>query len=418
MSDHDPPAGDPDHSSSNDPPFNPFSGVPFMGDLFRAMGTAGQGGDPGRQIAMSVAAGGHSEPNVDPIERIEWERLVRVAELQVADRTGLDVTRGHSLTIEPVTRAAWASRSFDALSPLLGRLTETLNQNHGENEGESQDRVETSGLPSDGPESDMFAGWMQGLLDTIGPLMAGVMSGTLVGRLAARSLGTYDLPIPRADDSLLVVSPNVAGFGSEWNIPADDLRLWVCLHEALHHAVLGVPHVRETLNDLLARHAGAFRNDPSTLQELLGDLDPMAGPEVLVELQQVMSPDLVLGAVRSPEQEALLPRIEALVAVVIGYADHFMDEIGGRLITNYPMLTEALRRRRVQTDEADRFIERILGLNLTQDQVERGTTFVAGVVDRAGDDGLQRLWNDERHLPTPSEVDAPGLWLARIDLVE
>ncbi len=389
-----------------------------MGDLFRAMGTAGQGGDPGRQIAMSVAAGGHSEPNVDPIERIEWERLVRVAELQVADRTGLDVTRGHSLTIEPVTRAAWASRSFDALSPLLGRLTETLNQNHGENEGESQDRVETSGLPSDGPESDMFAGWMQGLLDTIGPLMAGVMSGTLVGRLAARSLGTYDLPIPRADDSLLVVSPNVAGFGSEWNIPADDLRLWVCLHEALHHAVLGVPHVRETLNDLLARHAGAFRNDPSTLQELLGDLDPMAGPEVLVELQQVMSPDLVLGAVRSPEQEALLPRIEALVAVVIGYADHFMDEIGGRLITNYPMLTEALRRRRVQTDEADRFIERILGLNLTQDQVERGTTFVAGVVDRAGDDGLQRLWNDERHLPTPSEVDAPGLWLARIDLVE
>lgn len=389
-----------------------------MGDLFRAMGTAGQGGDPGRQIAMSVAAGGHSEPNVDPIERIEWERLVRVAELQVADRTGLDVTRGHSLTIEPVTRAAWASRSFDALSPLLGRLTETLNQNHGENESESQDRVETSGLPSDGPESDMFAGWMQGLLDTIGPLMAGVMSGTLVGRLAARSLGTYDLPIPRADDSLLVVSPNVAGFGSEWNIPADDLRLWVCLHEALHHAVLGVPHVRETLNDLLARHAGAFRNDPSTLQELLGDLDPMAGPEVLVELQQVMSPDLVLGAVRSPEQEALLPRIEALVAVVIGYADHFMDEIGGRLITNYPMLTEALRRRRVQTDEADRFIERILGLNLTQDQVERGTTFVAGVVDRAGDDGLQRLWNDERHLPTPSEVDAPGLWLARIDLVE
>jgi uncharacterized protein (DUF2342 family) len=101
---------------------------------------------------------------------------------------------------------------------------------------------------------------------------------------------------------------------------------------------------------------------------------------------------------------------------VIGYSDHFMDEIGGRLVTNYPMLTEALRRRRVQTDDADRFIERILGLNLTQEQVDRGTAFVAGVVDRAGDDGLRRLWADERHLPTPNEVDAPGLWLARIDL--
>jgi putative hydrolase len=184
----------------------------------------------------------------------------------------------------------------------------------------------------------------------------------------------------------------------------------------VHHAVLGVPHVRDTITDLLTRHAGAFRNDSSALQEILDDLDPMAGPEALIELQQVMNPELVLGAVRSPEQEALLPQLEALVAVVIGYADHVMDDIGGRLVTNYPMLTEALRRRRVQTDEADRFIERILGLNLTQEQVDRGTAFVAGVVERSGDDGLRRLWADERHLPTPNEVDAPGLWLARIDL--
>ncbi|MCH2411731.1 MAG: zinc-dependent metalloprotease, partial [Acidimicrobiales bacterium] len=148
----------------------------------------------------------------------------------------------------------------------------------------------------------------------------------------------------------------------------------------------------------------------------LGDIDLTGGPEALVRLQESLDPEMVLGAVRSPEQEALLPRLEALVAVVIGYSDHFMDEIGGRLVTNYPMLTEALRRRRVQTDDADRFIERILGLNLTQEQVDRGTAFVAGVVDRAGDDGLRRLWADERHLPTPNEVDAPGLWLARIDL--
>ena len=400
MSDHDPPCDDP-----NDPtPSDPFSGLPFVGDLFRAMGAAGRGGDPGRQIAMSVATGGRSEPNVDPMERIEWERLVRVAELQVADRTGLDVVRGHALTIEPVTRAAWASRSFDALRPLLGRLAETLN------EGPAFDDVPV------GLEDDPTAAWMQGLLASVNPLIAGVMTGTLVGRLAVRSLGTYDLPIPRSDDSLLVVAPNVADFGSEWNLPADDLRLWVCLHETVHHAVLGVPHVRSALTDLLTRHAGAFRNDPSSLRELVGDLDPMAGPEALVELQQVINPELVLGAVRSPEQEALLPRLEALVAVVIGYSDHLMDEIGGRLVTNYPMLTEALRRRRVQTDDADRFIERILGLNLTQEQVDRGTAFVAGVVDRAGDDGLRRLWADERHLPTPNEVDAPGLWLARIEL--
>ena len=38
-----------------------------------------------------------------------------------------------------------------------------------------------------------------------------------------------------------------------------------------------------------------------------------------------------------------------------------------------------------------------------------------GVIERAGDDGLGRLWSSVEHLPTPNEVDAPGLWLARIE---
>ena len=41
---------------------------------------------------------------------------------------------------------------------------------------------------------------------------------------------------------------------------------------------------------------------------------------------------------------------------------------------------------------------------------------MAGVVERGGDDQLARLWDSERELPTPAEVDAPGLWMARIDL--
>jgi hypothetical protein len=36
------------------------------------------------------------------------------------------------------------------------------------------------------------------------------------------------------------------------------------------------------------------------------------------------------------------------------------------------------------------------------------------VVARAGLDGINRLFESEAMLPTPSELDAPGLWLARI----
>jgi uncharacterized protein (DUF2342 family) len=46
--------------------------------------------------------------------------------------------------------------------------------------------------------------------------------------------------------------------------------------------------------------------------------------------------------------------------------------------------------------------------------VARGKAFVQGVVDRAGDDGLLPLLERPEAIPTPNEVDAPGLWLARI----
>jgi uncharacterized protein (DUF2342 family) len=77
-----------------------------------------------------------------------------------------------------------------------------------------------------------------------------------------------------------------------------------------------------------------------------------------------------------------------------------------------------VRRRRVEADPSDRFVERLFGLELTQVAYDRGNGFVAGVVERAGDEGLARLWESDRTLPTPAELDAPGLWLARIDLPE
>ena len=41
---------------------------------------------------------------------------------------------------------------------------------------------------------------------------------------------------------------------------------------------------------------------------------------------------------------------------------------------------------------------------------------MTGVLEREGDDALRRLWEGDEQLPTQAEVDAPGLWLARISL--
>lgn len=388
---------------------NPFEGMPFLGDLARMLGQqGGMASDSARQLAIAVATDGQSEPNVDPVERMSLEQLARVADLHVADVTGLGTSlTGRPVQGVPVNRTGWVTESLAAYRPLMERLSESLGAVPGDDEPD--------------PMADPMSGMLAGMMQAMQPMMLSMMAGSMVGHLARRSLGQYDLPIPRpatgehADDLLLVV-PNLDEFASEWSLDRDDLRLWVCVHEIAHHAVFAVPHVRERMLELLHRHLSSFQNDPTALERHLGELD-LSDPGALTGLQEAFgSPEVVLGAITSPEQQALRPQLDALVAVVVGVVDHVLDVVGAKLIGTYGMLTEALRRRRVEAAESDRFVERLFGLELLQATYDRGSSFVDGVVERAGEEGLRRLWESPEHLPTPNEVDAPGLWLARIDL--
>jgi uncharacterized protein (DUF2342 family) len=92
-----------------------------------------------------------------------------------------------------------------------------------------------------------------------------------------------------------------------------------------------------------------------------------------------------------------------------------MDRVGRRLIGSYEPLTEALHRRRLEESGGVDAHGPLFGVELDAASYERGQAFVRGILERAGTDGLDRLWRSERELPTPAEVDAPGLWLARIE---
>lgn len=379
--------------------------LPVIGDLMRVLQGAAPGSSHAREVARAIASGGSSEPNIDPTDRIALEQLVRVAELRVTDATGLQPSRGAPLRVEVVNRVGWSDRTTSDYGELFNALGESIAA------GPDPD--------SDDTAADPMTAMLAGLTRMIGPAMLSMTTGAMVGRLAQHALGGYVLPVPRPPGKpMLIALPNLEDFGRQWSLDTDDLRLWVCLHEAVYHAVFGVDHVRDTVYDLLLRHASSFETNPRRLEEMLDDFDPVAGgPEALAELQQTLgSPDALLGAVRSEAQEALLPQMTALIAAISGYVDHTMDRIGAQLIGSYDRLAEALRRHRVEASESDRFVERLLGLELDQDQYERGAAFAAGVVERAGPEGLRRLFTDPANLPTPAEVDAAGLWLARIDL--
>ena len=373
----------------------------FM-QLFGGMG--GGGLDQATQIAISVATGGKPENNVDPVERMALEQLVRVAELQVGEATGLRTSSSGPLTISAVTKSDWVRKSMQAYQPLLERLAESMSP-------------PDLGVESGGdPQMAMF----QQMMASMRPMMINMTSGSMVGHLGARALGTYDLPLPRSGtDEILVVAANLHELGEEWSLDAEALKLWIALSEVTFHAVLSIPHVATRIAELIGSYTSAFDNNPASIAESFGEIDTSSGDFAAIQ-QQIQGmfgdPTEMLLSMRSEQQLAILPEIATLVAPIVGYVDHIMDRVGTSLIPSYSQITEALRRRRVTASQSDRFVEKLLGLELDQELYDRGAAFVDGVHERAGDDGLARLWSDVESLPTPNEIGAPGLWLSRMDI--
>jgi putative hydrolase len=388
-------------STPDERPEDPFSSLPMFGDLARAL--AGQGPlnwDAARQFAQLGATGGAAETNVDPAVRLAYADLSRLAWYHVADVIGSEAPAPEPQT---VTRSQWASGTLDAYRHLFTEMATALS---------TQPDQADDNADADDPMMSMMAG----LSRMMAPAMLGMSVGSMVGHLATRAFGTHDLPIPRQPATVVLVPSNIEGFAADWQIPVDEMRLWVLAHEFAGHAIFTADHVRDALASLVRQHVGGFRPDPGAVADRLGALDVEAADPMAVLQQALGDPEVLLGAVTSPEQHALRPRLDALVAVVVGYTDWIVDAVAVRIVGgNALRIAEAVRRRRVETTASDTFVEQLLGIRLGDDQVARGKQFVQGVVDRAGDGGMAPLLRRPDALPTPNELDAPGLWLARLE---
>ena len=384
---------------------NPFANMGMFGDLAKAL--AGQGPlnwDAARQFAALSSNSGSGEPNVDPVVRIQMADLARIVEMHVHDLTALDTAFPE---ITPVTKGAWAQRTLDAYRPLFTELATSLGQ-----------RPPGSGDAADLTETDPMMAMMANLSQMMAPAMMGMAVGSMVGRMAMRTFGQYDLPIPRDDSTLLVVPANIDQFAADWSLPADEMRLWVIAQELIGHSLFSITSLRTQFATLVRQHVGGFRPDPSAVTDRLSSLEADEAAAPMQAMQQLLNdPTVLLGAVQSPEQAAMAPQLDAAVAAVVGYVDYMVDSVAVRVIGGDALrIAEAVRRRRVESSPDDLFVERLLGLRLDQEHVQRGKTFIAGVVDRVGEARLTDLFGRPDALPTPAELDAPGLWVARLEL--
>jgi putative hydrolase len=371
------------------------------------------------QLAGFVALDGEErEPPIPSTAAAELDELARAAETHVVAETGLDAAFG--LQVRAIDRREWADLHLDALKPVLEALAVTMRKTLDADPGEEADPGASPfgvGHPSGGGPFGAFGAGgdpFGGMLTMLAPLLLGVQSGSMVGYLAQHALGRYDLPLPTNDaPSLAFVVPNLDAFEASWSLDRRDLRFYVALHEVVHAGVRAVPWVRERLVRLATEYVSAYEVDPAAFEAQFGAIDP-TDPESLAGVTE--HPEALLGAMQSERQREIQGRVQGFTMVLEGYADVVLERVGERLLPDFGRIHEAMQRHHVDQGEAGRFVEGLLGLRLDRDHYERGQAFCHGVIERAGLEGLNRLWAAEDMLPTPNEIDAPGLWLARIDL--
>jgi len=177
--------------------------------------------------------------------------------------------------------------------------------------------------------------------------------------------------------------------------------------------VLSRPAVADRIRSLLDDAAAASVAAQQGLAERLG------GEGDAESLQNLLSdPEALLADLLTPGQRRTSDNLVAVTTTVGAYVDHVTVRVAGALVGSTSALKEAWYRHRIEDGAGEQGAGALFGLDLGRQQVDRGAGFVTGVVERAGEDGLARLWSSAWTLPTPAEVDAPGLWLERIDLPE
>lgn len=332
------------------------------------------------QLAGFVAGDpGHKQRPTLPDLSDQSERLVR-------DYTGLSPDRPLPRP-ELLDRPGWIEANLRSLRPLLEPLADRLGRE---------------------------AGPLGPVLKASVEVIMAAEVGVLMGYVSRRVLGQYELVLldAQAPARLLFVGPNLDEAARFMEADEEELLSWVSLHEVTHALQFaGVPWLRDHL-------AGQLRS-------LLDSLDVAVDPSRLLRLPRradlralvdaVVAGDLI-SLVAKPEQRAAIDRVQAVMAVLEGHAEHVMDAVGTELLPSLPRLREAMTRRRSSQSPLSRLLSRLLGMDLKMRQYELGKEFCDAVVEHGGVLALNRVWSSPHALPTPSELEDPASWLRRTDV--
>lgn len=251
-----------------------------------------------------------------------------------------------------------------------------------------------------------------GISRTVAGLLAGVEVGALTGYLAQRVLGQYELVLLDAasPERLLFVAPNLREAARKLEVDEADLVAWVAFHEVTHAVQFtSVPWLREHLGGLMRQLL-----ETVDVKVDAGALLKLPSSEDLRALVDRVKDGGLITLAAGPERLAIIDEMQAVMAVVEGHAEHVMDAVGEDALESLDELRAALDKRRDEKPPAVKLLEKLLGLEMKLRQYQLGKTFVDAVVERAGIETLNRVWERPENLPSLAEIEDPEAWLLRV----
>ena len=319
-----------------------------------------------------------------PTNRSEQERMnddfrgsVAEAESMIAGFTGLAV-QGPPTRPWVMSRPQWIDRSLrgfeTAIEPLARRFMERTREG-----------------PSDGIRRKVLA----------------AQAGALLGYVARRVLGQYDLFLPPDDrDLLYFVGPNVLGVERKFDFQPQDFRLWISLHEVTHRVQFsGVPWLREHVMGLVDTYLESVELDPRRLVEIVRRAVDEARRGARWHGMGIVF------LIMTEEQRETFRKMQAVMSLLEGHGNHVMHSLAKDRIRGADRMRRALDRRRAG---ANRVLQKAIGLEAKVAQYGLGERFISHVVDRAGPEGFAKVWQRPEHLPTLDEVYRPDRWVDRV----
>jgi coenzyme F420 biosynthesis associated uncharacterized protein len=249
----------------------------------------------------------------------------------------------------------------------------------------------------------------------IGRRVAGTEMGVLLGFMAQRVLGQYDLLVPDDPDApgdtdaVYYVGANILSLEKRYAFRPRDFRLWIAIHEVTHRAQFtAVPWLKRYFLSLVDRALAIVDPDPGRLVQAM-----VRAADQLRKGRNPLDDGGLVALFASSEQRGVLAQVQALMSLLEGHGNTVMNELGRLHVAGQERMARVLQARR-RSRGITGILYKLLGFESKLRQYEVGEAFVAAVERAGGPRAIDAAWRGPESLPTFEELARPEEWLTRV----